>query len=131
MAKPITPDMLATGSEDGEQAAIFCWTALNLNKYPELKWLFAIPNGGFRNIVIANKLKATGVKRGVSDMMLPVRRGIWPGLFIELKTTKGVMSEEQKEFAEFIRIQGYGFAKCVGWQEATKMLVKYLEHRTD
>lgn len=137
MAKPITPDMLATGSEDGEQSAIFCWAAINLNKYPELKWLFAIPNGGFRNIITANKLKATGTKRGVSDMMLPVRRGVWPGIFIELKTKAAVdkdkknggMSEEQKEFAEFIRIQGYGFAKCVGWQEATKMLVRYLEHR--
>lgn len=131
MAKPITPEMLATGSEDGEQAAIFCWAALpeQQSKYPELKWLFAVPNGGFRNIVTAGRLKATGLKRGVSDMMLPVRRGVWPGLFIELKTIKGVMSEEQKDFANFVRSQGYGFAKCVGWQEAVKMLVRYLDHR--
>lgn len=39
---------------------------------PELRWLHAIPNGGYRDKATAGKLKAEGVKRGVSDMFLPL-----------------------------------------------------------
>lgn len=128
----ITPEQLAqSGSEDGHQSALFCWAALPEQslKYPELEWLFAIPNGGYRDKRTAGKLKATGVKSGVSDMLLPVRRGVWPGLFIELKVGKNTLQSEQKEFKKFVMAQGYGFAACWGWEAATKILVEYLEHR--
>ena len=44
-------------------------------KWPCLKWLHHIPNGGLRNRVVAGKLKAEGVRAGVSDYFLP-----WPML---------------------------------------------------
>lgn len=130
MPTTITPEQLAAvGSEDAHQSALFCWAALNLKTYPELEWLFAIPNGGFRDKRTASKLKATGVKAGVSDMLLPVRRGVWPGLFIELKVGKNTLSQEQKDFKNFVLGQGYGFAACWGWEAARKVIVEYLEHR--
>ena len=61
--KPITPEQLAaSGSEDGHQMALFCWAALNTEQYPQLKNLFAIPNGGNRHIVEAIKFVGTGTR---------------------------------------------------------------------
>ena len=125
----ITPEQLASsGTEDGHQLAVMCWAALNLNRYPDLKWLHHIANGGFRNKREAAKLKAMGVKRGVPDLNLPVKRGIFSGLYIELKKLKkGVVSDEQNEWIDFLRSQGYGAIVCVGWEQARDTIIKYLE----
>src|SRR4051812_39956800 len=71
--KKITPEMLAGDSEDSQQMALFAWAADNVGRYPQLAWLFAIPNGGSRHIAEAAKLVAAGVRSGVPDLMLP-----WP-----------------------------------------------------
>src|SRR6266576_1994743 len=68
----MTPEQLAlSGSENAEQTALFCWAGLNQIKYPPLKWMFAVPNGGFRFKREAGRLKAGGVKAGVPDVVLP------------------------------------------------------------
>lgn len=136
------PEQLAkTGSESGEQKALFCWAALNINKYPELKWLHHIPNGGMRGndertrMIVGNSLKAEGVKNGVSDISLPVRRGNFSGLYIEMKKpdlkpktekSKGGLSDEQIEFGKFVIEQGFCFKVCYGWEDAQAILVWYL-----
>jgi len=66
------PETLAkAGTEHAHQAALFCWAAHSTQIYPELLWLFAVPNGGQRNIVTAVRLRAEGVRSGVSDIILP------------------------------------------------------------
>ena len=50
--------------------------------------MFHIPNGGSRNKLEASNLKKQGVKAGVPDLFLPVGRGSYHGLFIELKSAK-------------------------------------------
>lgn len=123
------PEQLAkSGSEDGEQAALFCWAAQQVrdNIIPELDLMFAIPNGGARNIRTAVTLKATGVKAGVSDIFLPVARHGVHGLFIELKKVKGgKVSEEQQSFGESMHQQGYGFCVCHGWLQARDTILQY------
>ncbi|MGH9837274.1 MAG: hypothetical protein ACREEM_00645 [Blastocatellia bacterium] len=42
--------------------------------YPVLKLLYAVPNGGDRNLYVARKLKAEGVMAGVADLCLPAAR---------------------------------------------------------
>lgn len=129
MGKVITPEMLAAnGSEDGAQSALFCWAAINVNVYPDLKWLFAIPNGGFRDKITASKLKATGVKSGVLDICLPIKRGIYSGLFIEMKRGKNKPSAEQKEWIDFLPTQGFGVIVCYSWESARDIIISYLEH---
>jgi hypothetical protein len=135
----ITPESLAESNiEDGHQAAIFCWAALPENqvKYPELKkLLFAIPNGGARgddkrsNMIRGAKLKATGVKAGVSDMLLAVRRGSYCGLFLELKKFGGKPDKDQLEFIQAVHVQGYCAAVVVGWKQAVEFIVGYLEYK--
>lgn len=131
---PITPDQLCkSGSEDGHQAALFCWIALNIQTYPLLRWLFAIPNGGLRDKRTGGKLKATGVKAGVPDLCLPIPRGDFNGLWVELKIpktdkkAKGVVRAEQKEWKRFLLQQGYGVYIAYGWEDARDTLIAYLE----
>ena len=72
-------------TEHDEQVALLKFCNLNQVKYPELALLYAIPNGGNRNIVTATKLKAEGVKAGVPDLCLPVPRGGYHGMYLEMK----------------------------------------------
>jgi len=45
------------------------------------------------------RIKAEGVKAGVPDIFLPVSVGIWSGLFVEMKRTKGGrLTDEQRDF---------------------------------
>lgn len=131
----ITPEQLAAcGTEDGHQSALFCWIALN-PQYPDLRWLFAIPNGGLRDKITANKLKTTGVKSGVPDLCLPVRRGQFSALWIELKIPKrkakhggkGGVSDNQNEWKAYLLSQGFGVYVAYGWEDARECLINYLE----
>lgn len=90
------------------QCACVKWFRL---QYPHLaKNLFAIPNGGWRNEVVAAKLKAEGVVAGVLDLCLLVARGDSHALFLECKTETGRLSSSQKEWIEKAKKQGY---RCV------------------
>ncbi len=131
--KKITPEMLAaSGSEDGEQAALFCWAADSVGKYPQLKWLFSIPNGGSSHIAEATKMVATGLRSGVPDVFLPARKcnnndRMYYGCFIEMKVKKNKTSKEQNDWIAYLTFAGYYVAVCYSWQEARDTLINYLE----
>ena len=72
-------------------------------KHPELRGrLFAVPNGGKRNVVVAAKLKAEGVVSGVSDLILLRRNRNYGALLIEMKGEKGKQTELQKEWESIV-----------------------------
>ena len=130
MANPLTPEQIArAGTEHAHQVAVFVWAALQYSKYPELRLMFAIPNGGLRNKITAANLKAEGVKSGVPDIFLPVPRGCWLGLFIEMKKPGGHVEKEQTKWMSDLRAQGYGAVVCVGWENAVIVLQQYLDWR--
>jgi len=105
-------------------------------KYPMLKWIFAVPNGGDRHKAVAAKLKAEGVKPGVPDLCLPypvtVDESIYfyhyHGLYIEMKSkeAKGRVSPEQKKWLEYL--EGVGYKVNVAWSanEAIQIIEAYL-----
>lgn len=119
-------DLAKSGTEHGQQSALFLWAALNRSLYPELKWLHAIPNGGLRSKATAALLRAEGVKTGVSDVFLPVSRHGQHGLYIEMKAGKNTPTPEQKEFMSFVDGQGYRTAVCWTWLEAVQVICDYL-----
>lgn len=86
----------AMRSEDTEQINVVSWANWNANRYPELRWLFHVPNGGSRNKQEAVKFKQMGVKAGVSDLCLPYPKGIYCGLFIEMKYGNNRQQDTQK-----------------------------------
>ena len=114
--------------ESDEQQALFSWTRLMEGKHPELKLLYAIPNGGLRNMPEAVRFTKEGVRRGVPDMCLPVARGKYHGLYIELKRIRGgKVSPEQEEWIERLNRQGYRAAVCRGFDEAKKTIEEYMK----
>lgn len=129
----ITPEQLASSNtEHGEQSALCCWAARS--GIAELKWLFAIPNGFFSIPAQKAKMKAEGLRAGVADLMLPVQSicGQHYGLFIEMKRNdRARLSDEQREFGEFVTGQGYKFVVCYSWKEARDEILKYLGRLQD
>lgn len=108
-------------------------------RYPALKWLHAIPNGGWRKAAVAGKLKAEGVRAGVHDYSWPVRMPApdfitlpntetgthYSGLYIELKSMTGSASKEQREFAAFVESQGFKVVFAKGWEAAWRAVCDY------
>ena len=117
----------AIRSEDTEQINVVSWANWNVKRYPELRWLFHVPNGGSRNKREAVKLKQMGVKAGVSDLCLPYPKGIYCGLFIEMKCGNNRQQDTQKEFLAAMATAGHFVATCYSAEEAIKVLEEYLE----
>jgi VRR-NUC domain-containing protein len=125
-----TPASLAkSGTEAAHQTALFCWAALpeTLARFPEVKWLFHIPNGGLRDKITAGNMKAQGVKAGVPDIFLPVPKGRFAGLWIELKVKDNTPSEKQSEWHKALTGFGFAVSVCYSWEEATRHITYYLE----
>jgi hypothetical protein len=114
-------------TESQEQQMLFQWAAWQSGKYPELALMYHTPNGGHRSKAEAGRFKAEGVKAGVPDIFLPVARGRWHGLYIELKRQRGgKVSDHQKEWLEALEAQDYLVGVCKGWEAASKAILKYL-----
>lgn len=114
-------------TEDEEQSNLILWTQTQ-KKYPELRLLFHIPNGGKRSKSEAARFQAMGVKPGVPDLFLPVARGGYHGLFIEMKRQKGGrVSDHQRKWMEQLERNGYRVELCCGMQEAKEALEEYLK----
>lgn len=115
----------ARRSEDTEQIRVIAWANANINTFPELKWLYHIPNGGKRGMQEAIKFKQMGIKPGVSDLCLPYRKGKYIGLFIELKYDNGRASKEQKAFLKDMVKAGHMAAVCYGADAAITLIEQY------
>jgi hypothetical protein len=120
--------------EDDHAMALMRWVRLHERKVPELGLLFHIPNGGRRNVREAARLKAMGVKAGVSDYFLPVPQCInnspddllYIGLWIELKAGKNRPTQAQFDWQHKMDKQGHLACICIGWIEAAKCIAYYL-----
>ena len=112
----------AMRSEDTEQINVVSWANWNVNRYPELRWLFHVPNGGSRNKQEAVKFKQMGVKAGVSDLCLPYPKGSYCGLFVEMKFGNNRQQDTQKEFLADMAAAGHFVATCYSAEEAIKVM---------
>lgn len=118
---------MAAMTEQQEQIALIKWTQQPSVRqlYPELKFLFHVPNERADKIQAAT-LKKMGVKPGVPDLILPLPSGRYHGLFIEMKKAGGRTSDDQLWWLEHMKANGYATAVCYGWQQATEVLTWYL-----
>lgn len=118
---------LPVATEHQEQVALFDWLELESRKYHELRLAFAIPNGASKSWSQAKKFQAEGLRAGVPDVLLPVARGKYHGLFIEMKRAKGgVVSPEQEHWLLCMEIEGYRTDVCRGWIEAQAAVMNYM-----
>jgi len=115
-------------SEHELQAAIIAECDRRSVLRVEYSLIFAIPNGGHRHPAVAAKLKAEGVRAGVPDLLLPVARQGYHGLFLELKVSPNKPSQAQLDWLRNLRSEGY---LChVVWDsvdEAMGLIEWYLE----
>lgn len=109
-------------SEAEEQIALFQWAAY----IPQLEYMYAVPNGGTRHPAEARNLKRQGVKSGVPDICLPLPKGKYHGLYIEMKVGKNKTSDNQKKWIAYLNHVGYKTAVCYGFDEAKGTILKYL-----
>ena len=115
-------------SERQHQQAVMKWamqTSIR-ERWPELALLHHIKNettGGAAEVAAD---KAMGVKKGVPDLCLPVARGGFHGLYIEMKTPSGRASDAQRWWVTRLTEQGYRAVVCHGYDAAVAELCWYL-----
>lgn len=118
----INKELNVLGNEAKEQIKLF-----DICKYIKgCEFMFAVPNGGHRNYLEAVNLKRQGVRSGVPDLMLPVPKGKYHGLFIEMKFGKNKPTKNQTEYIDYLNSVGYSAIVCYSCDEALETIKKYL-----
>ncbi len=129
----------ATGSrklirplETHEQQAVIAWAALAVRTWPELELLHAVPNGAVYGrdkrlaAMQAARLKAEGLRRGWPDLNLPVARGPFIGLVIEMKRRGERPTDDQRHYLDLLAACGHRTRVCFSAQDAIDELRAYL-----
>ena len=109
------------------QTACFNYFNITYRKYKGL--LFAIPNGGRRNIQTAAFLKKEGVTAGVADMFLCIPNIEFHGLFIEFKVDNNKQSETQKQFEVLVTKQNYKYVVIKSIDDFITLIKNYLNNK--
>lgn len=105
-------------NEHNEQAGFVLWWR---QKFPTVV-IFAIPNGSWRDISTARKLKMEGVTRGVPDLYIPALH-----CWIEIKTETGRLSGEQIEMHRYLRAVGDEVIVGYGATDASEKILKVVK----
>lgn len=110
-----------------EQAQQIAWVEWFTWQYRDLApLLHHSPNGGSRNLLEAKKFKAMGVRAGFPDLFLAIPSNGFHGLFVELKSAKGRLSDGQKAYHELLRRQGYRVEVVKDFDTFKKIIEEYL-----
>lgn len=88
-------------------------------------YLLAIPNGGKRNPREAARLKAEGVKAGVSDLLLPLRRLTYSGMWLEMKAPGERPTTSQQIWLDRMGQAGYFATWADDWIDAAAAIAEY------
>ncbi|WP_408596608.1 VRR-NUC domain-containing protein [Pseudomonas sp. PLMAX] len=123
--KPVRKQII--DREGQEQAALLTELRIRLPEVADL--IFHVPNGGHRVKAVAAKLKAQGVKAGIPDLVLPMARGGFFGLYIEFKATPpndAAISDSQHERIRKLNAQGYLAVVCRGHFDTMEQIRAYL-----
>ena len=115
-------------TEYEHQLKVFAWCDIKSIQYPELKLINASLSGVRLSIGQAKKAKRAGMVKGFPDIFLPVPKGLYHGLFIELKRLKprGYPSPDQDWWLKKLAKQGYACSCCRGHDAAIGVIIDYL-----
>ena len=92
-------------------------------QYPHLV-IYAVPNGGSRNVREAQRLKAEGVLSGVADLVVLLTQG--KSLYIEMKVKGNRHTQNQKDFQKKVIALGHTYAVCYTFEEFQKVVENYI-----
>lgn len=89
-------------------------------------YLHHSPNGGKRNYREAARFKAMGVRAGFPDLFLAVPNATKHGLFMELKSEDGRLSDHQEEWRDHLLSRGYAWYLVRSLDDFEKIMRAYL-----
>lgn len=116
-------------SEHDEQRSLIEWAKLMESRTPELRLLFAIPNGANKSPAAARRFKKEGLRSGVPDLCLPIARGSYHGLFLEMKreaAPPSTVTPAQLAWRNALREQGYRAEIAFGALDGIRVIQQYL-----
>lgn len=93
-----------------------------LTRHAKCLW-WAVPNGGFRHLYTATKMRAEGVRRGVPDLCFVLSGGT--AAFLEMKAPGGSLTPEQKQFRDAAEAAGAWWATAKSLEEAWDILARW------
>lgn len=70
-------------------------------------------------------LKKMGVRRGVSDLFFPKSNVLYHGMWLELKSKSGKLTEHQIKFLQDMRDLGYEARAAWGFDEAIDIIQRF------
>jgi hypothetical protein len=111
-------------SEHDIQKVCVEWFRLKYPKY----LIYAIPNGGERNKIVAAKLKAEGVLAGVPDLHIPVAKQGFHGLYIEMKAGRNKPTDNQITIMEKFTNEGFRCELCWSLDEFMRIVDNYFNN---
>lgn len=117
--------------EHREQTALIRWARACEGRWPALRLLYAVPNGGHRHPATAARMKAEGMRAGVPDLCLPVPRCGYSSLYVEMKAPAGRLTAEQRDMMAQLEAEGNAAAVCRAWTEAADLIAAYLDGNAD
>ncbi len=133
---------IASPLESAEQQAVITWARdiatlkykahiIQLPDGPRFP-LLSIPNEGKRSGRTGARMVATGLIKGVPDMLLPIPIDKYSGLFIEMKRQKKAkiyptVSPHQTAWWIFLNAMGYKSVICYGAVQAIEEITRYME----
>lgn len=90
--------------------------------------IYAVPNGGKRNVITATKLKTEGVVRGVPDLCIPIANRFYHGMYIEMKIKPNTPRIEQKDIMFKLHTNGYKCSVCYSIEEFMSVVNEYMSN---
>lgn len=92
-------------------------------QYPHLV-IYAVPNGGSRNVREAQRLKSEGVLAGVADLTILLPQG--KSLYIEMKVKGNRQTPNQKEFQQKAEALAHKYYVCYSFEDFEKVVKQEL-----
>lgn len=96
-------------NEDALQESCVKWFRLQyknslLSSFPAG---FVFGGDKIKRMLTALRMKRMGYTNGIPDLFIMTSKGGYHGMFIELKTERGKLSEEQKEILSKLTVEGF------------------------
>ena len=89
-----------------------------------------IPNEGKRSPVAGRIMKRMGLRKGFPDLFVPLPKGGFHGLFVEMKAKWGKTTKEQEEWLSLLNSNGYAVCVAVGANEGIEKIKRYVRLQT-
>lgn len=85
-----------------------------------------VPNEGKRSLQYGVRLKRMGMQKGFPDLIIPLPKGKYHGLYIEVKVGNNTTTADQKKWLTILHGNGYAATACWGIDEGMAVVNRYL-----